>query len=142
VVREVAVDFHRVHLGAGFDEGQRERSETGADLEHEVAFAHVGQGANSSNRVGVDDEVLTSAREGFETVFFKQCPKFGAGMGHQLTLTRTTPLDRGASSANCCVSRSTTRSPWAASRSDAMQWTTCRSRGSRIVIRVPRGKYQ
>jgi hypothetical protein len=36
-LEEIAVDFHGVHLGAGFDERQGERSEPGADLEDEVA---------------------------------------------------------------------------------------------------------
>src|ERR1039458_6535626 len=62
-------------------------------------------------------------------------------MGHQETLTTTTPLERGASSANCAESRSTTRLPCAASRSDAMQWTTLPVAKSRIVMRVPRGRY-
>ena len=135
-LEQVAIDLHRVHLGAGLDQRQRQRSETGADLEHQVALAHVGQARDPSHGVGVDDEVLTEGARWFETVFVKQRPEFGAGMGHQLTLTTMTPLASGANSANCWVSRSTTRSPWAASRSDAMQCTTRPVARSRIVMRV------
>ena len=55
---QVAVDFHRADVGAGLDEGQGERAQPRTDLEDLVAFAHAGQTRNSSNRVGVDHEVL------------------------------------------------------------------------------------
>ena len=107
-----------------------------------LALAHIGQASDPPHRVRIDHEVLTEGARRFEPVFVKQRPEFGAGMGHQLTLTTMTPLASGANAANCWVSRSTTRSPWAASRSDAMQCTTLPVARSRIVTRVPRGRYQ
>ena len=72
---------------------------------------------------------------------FKQGQEFVAGVGHQETLTRTTPRHSGLSRANSDSERSTTRSPCEPSRSVARQTTVLPVARSRTVTRVPSGRY-
>jgi hypothetical protein len=56
--RDAPVDLHREHLCTDGCQCDRERSETGADLDHEIAGADARVGRDRSGEVGVDQEVL------------------------------------------------------------------------------------
>ena len=49
-LEQIAVDLHGVDFGAGLDEGQRERTQSGADLEDEVALVARRRGARCGAR--------------------------------------------------------------------------------------------
>ena len=134
---QVLVNLHGVHLGPGLHQRQGERAEPRADFEHQIARSDVGEARNTSNGVGIDDEVLTEGSRWFESVLLHESDEFGAGMGHQVTLTRMTPLASGASLANSVSERSTTRSPRAASLSVTVQTIARPVARSRTVMRVP-----
>ena len=97
---QVAVHFHRRHVRPGLHECQRQRSQSGADFKDLVARTDLGEARNAPHGVGVDDEVLSQGARGFETILFEQRDELGAGVGHQVTRTGTTPTAKGASSAN------------------------------------------
>jgi hypothetical protein len=65
---EVPVDLEGVNLGTGLDERQGQRAQARADLEDLIAGTDLGQSRDASNRVGIDDEVLTKRSRGFDPV--------------------------------------------------------------------------
>ena len=61
---EPAVDLDRRHRRPGLGERQRQRAETGADLDHVVAGADAGQAGDAADGVRVGDEVLAEVAAG------------------------------------------------------------------------------
>ena len=136
-IKQVPVDFHRVHLGPRLHERQRQRSQSRADLEHQVAGSDLGESGDATHRVGVHHEVLSERARRLQSVLFEQGDELGAGVGHQETRTWMTPLASGASWANWYWLRSMTRFPRAASRSVIVQTITRPVERSRTFTLVP-----
>ena len=61
---ERAVDLDDVHERRSGGEVLGEHAQAAADLEHDVVFAELGQPADHSEQVGVDEEVLTELAVG------------------------------------------------------------------------------
>ena len=55
---EVAVEFDGPEVGAGFEQGDGQRAQTGPDLDDGVAGAHPGQLEGFVNDVTINEKVL------------------------------------------------------------------------------------
>jgi hypothetical protein len=89
----VAVDLHRGDRGPGGQEGQRQGAQPGADLDHPVAGADLGQAGDATHRVRVDDEVLPEGPARVQPVRVEQVGHLATGQagtegldhrGHQI----------------------------------------------------------
>ena len=69
---ETPVDLHRGDRRTGLGQGEGERTETGADLDHGVPGPDPRQPGDAAHGVGVDDEVLTEGTAGTQTVLVEE----------------------------------------------------------------------
>ena len=95
--RQEAVELHRHHPGPRLGQGQAQRAQPGPDLQDGVVRPEVGQAGDTAHRVRVGHEVLAQGPTGSEAVEVEERRDVGARVGHQLTVTATTPELRGAS---------------------------------------------
>jgi len=68
---EARVDLDCGDRCAGIGQRQCECTESGADLKHMVALANMCQGGDSTNRLGLDHEVLAECTSRRESVAFE-----------------------------------------------------------------------
>ena len=71
------VDLDRGHLGAPVEQGQRQRAQTGADLEHVVVAVDPGRRDDPADSVGVVDEILPERFTWAKVNLFRQMAYLG-----------------------------------------------------------------
>ena len=91
--QQVAVELDRGDLGAGLGEGQRERAQSRADLDHPVARPHLGQAGDAAHGVGVGDEVLPQRPAGRQPVRVEEVADLAGAEGHGPRLRRARRTD-------------------------------------------------
>ena len=75
--RQHRIDLHGGHPGAPIEQGQRQRTQTGTDLEDVVMPIDPGRRNDTANGVGVVDEVLAERFARPEINLFRQMPYLG-----------------------------------------------------------------
>ncbi len=81
------VDLDRGDLGAGLDQGQGERSESGPDLHHLGTLGDAGQTHDAADRIGVGHEVLTQGPARVQVVGGQQLVDLGSAVGHPVSVS-------------------------------------------------------
>ena len=79
----MAVQLDRHHPRARLGQGQAQRAQPGAELEHRRAGSDVGESGDPPDRVGISDEVLTESTTGTKPVRSEQRRDVSTGMSHQ-----------------------------------------------------------
>ena len=77
-VDQVPVDLECLDVRPGLGQGQRERSESGSDLQYLVTGPNVGQARDAPHRIGVDDEVLAQGTRRSQPMGLHQGYEFSA----------------------------------------------------------------
>ena len=80
------IDFDRGDLGTGLGQSERERAESGADLDHMIRRTHVGEASDAPHGVRIGDEVLTEGASGGQPMFFEKSGDVASGVGHERDL--------------------------------------------------------
>ena len=116
----MTVDLHGDDPGSALCEGERQRTEAGADLQHRRPLAHPGQPSDAPHGVGVCHEVLAERPAGAQRVVRQQSLEVRPRQGHQLMVTVATPWLRLAIWENPDGDMSTTRPALSPSRSSTV----------------------
>jgi hypothetical protein len=90
----VAVDLHGGDRRPGLGQGEGERAEAGADLDHVVAGADTGQPGDLADGGGLDDEVLSEGAGRREPVGGEEAGHLAARQGHAHSVYQVPGLTR------------------------------------------------
>ena len=70
--KEPRVHLNRNDLGTGFEQGAGQAAGAGADLDHGLAFDHLGQAGDLAGDIEVEQEMLAKALLGQKAVLFER----------------------------------------------------------------------